>query len=244
MTASSRGRYFCTLRCATLGVFMLRLTTNRNGVGSNIHADIRYDGTVYWIKPTLSYANAKRVADRGAQVANLLCGAREQEIGIEPDSFVGYSKLVDWPNGLSFQDQLEVHQAMAELVTYQEAPKLEVVRFLDITFDGKTPTPYVNGDGLLLFRRSRGRASVPILAIVTAALVVLRIFIRFFAYNDFPVAIEVLIRDRFGLFACDSMLQNNTRVDYRKKFQLVENAHYGISSELPEVEKFCRGTVQ
>lgn len=60
------------------------------------------------------------------------------------------------------------------------------------------------------------------------------------AYNDFPVAIKVLIRDRFGLFSCDSILQNNTRVVYRKKLQLVESAHYDISSALPDVERIVQ----
>lgn len=84
------------------------------------------------------------------------------------------------------------------------------------------------------------------LLIAIAVIVALRVFIRYcVAYNDFLIALEIFLRDRFDLPACDSMLQNDTVVEYRKKFRLDEKGHFGVASRegFPEVEDYEGGVV-
>lgn len=212
-----------------------------------VDGTIRSNGTNYHIKPNFTQDDARLLARVGTKVLRDICGSvgeEQEEISNIVDVYI--VRKVDCPKGLTSEDSTSAMVSMLNVITVKEAPSLEVVPFLEIPVDDLSSSiPYIDGKSLLLLRRTRGSASLLILLIIAASIIVLRVIVRIFAYNDLPVAIEVVLRDRFELPCCDSMLQNDTQVEYRKRFQLVEMAHFGMSSEtLPEVDRLVGGSVE
>lgn len=136
---------------------------------------------------------------------------------------------------------------MWKIFTFKNAEEFKVVNFFDIPLaDNSLPTPYVSANDIPFITRTRGRLSLILLAIINLIIVFIRLVLRLcVTHNDFPIATEIIVKDRFGASACDWMLQNDTVVEYRKKFQLVDRAHYGVSSRdgFPEVKYYEGGIV-
>lgn len=231
------------------GSFILRVSNETHGVSKEYWGEIRHSGKILRVKPEASFEELHAVAAIGLARLQSICSStissNQTRDEYEPRFlFVKYTLPCA---SLPTEDQHDVVQNMSVTLTYKSAEELEVVDFLEIPFDSEQAVPYRSADDIPFITRTRGNMSPAVLFIAAAAAVVLRILIRLFvAYNDFPVAAEVIIKNCFHLRACDSLLQDDTVVPYRRKFQLVDEGHFGITSRdgLPEVECFEGGVVR
>lgn len=230
------------------GSFVMSIWNETNRVSLDYRGEVRHPGAVLWIKPEVSEKDLHDLANIGLVGLQKLCGDTFRSEGLfelEEQTFVRYRGTC---NSLPYDNKVDALFAMSKFLTFKNAKEFLVVNFLDIpSSEENIPVPYVSANGVPFFRRTRGKVSLLLLVIIMVIVITLRIFIRLWvAYNDFPVATEIIVRDRFDLPACDSMLHDDTVVEYRKKFQLVDMGHFGISSKdgFPEVPHYSGGAVR
>lgn len=229
------------------GFFNMIIANETSIVSLRKQGEMRRLGQTSRVKPEVNDTYLLSLAEFGSSKLEKACGSSFASDGMGNSSTQLYARYRGACNNISYITKVDVVFAMSHLLTFKNAKEFMVVNFLDIPFaDDSIPTPYVSANDMPFILRTRGHLSLILLVIITMIIVVLRVFIRLcLAYNDFLIATEIIIKDRFSAPACDSMLQNDTVVEFRKKFQLVGRAHFGISSGdgFPEVEYYEGGRV-
>lgn len=232
----------------SFGAIWLSVWNETDGLTIDTRGEIQSQGSIFYVKPEVSEKDLLDVVGIGLSELQKYCDAnfeRANSTQIPNELRVVY---VGTCERLLFKQMIAVLDAMARVITFKNSSKFEIVSYQDLlNLENEDSTvPYFSADDNLFIRRTRGVISLIPLLITAVVIVILRILLRLFvAYNDFPVATEIVVRHGFGLLACDSMLQDDAVIEYRKKFQLLDKGHFGISSKdgLPEVNRLERGVV-
>lgn len=232
----------------SFGAIWLSVWNETDGLTIDTRGEIQSQGSIFYVKPEVSEKDLLDVVGIGLSELQKYCDAnfeRANSTQIPNELRVVY---VGTCERLLLKQMIAVLDAMARVITFKNSSKFEIVSYQDLlNLENEDSTvPYFSADDNLFIRRTRGVISLIPLLITAVIIVILRILLRLFvAYNDFPVATEIVVRHGFGLLACDSMLQDDTVIEYRKKFQLLDKGHFGISSKdgLPEVNRLERGVV-
>lgn len=194
----------------------------------HLWGEIRRPGEILWVKPEVSEKDLDDFADIGLSKLEKKYGLRfergELQVKVKR-TYLGYSGTCS----ITYESMEDVLRPMLDATTFKDAAELRVVNFLDIPFGEEEPAKVVSADDIPFARRTRGLLTLLISIIIAVIIVLLRMLIRCVAYNDFPIAAEIIVKDRLGLHACDSMLQDDIVVEYRKEFRDGEKGSFKIS---------------
>ena len=177
---------------------------------ANISSSER-NGELYYVKSNFSVSDLEFLVHRGAERAQSMFCDHPDAPGIMIDQTARKGRAsasAECPQQHSEKSQSEHADAvkdvildLLDLISLRDNDQLLVQRDQS-DVDGDI----INGDDLLLLSRRRSLVSIPVMAILALAVVVLRVIVQLVTNNDLENGIGLIVRDGLGLPCCDSML--------------------------------------
>lgn len=197
------------------------------------HADVQSEGKVYRVRQKVDVALAETIfrnavnmfIERCKDVRNFTIEEEQAKVLSQNDgNGTWYFEWVhDCP--VKSSDIKTILETEFNKFTVIEADKLEVVNIDDVG------SAFREGDDIVLLVRRRSFATFGALCITVAVVVVLRIIVRLISNNDVHLGIELVLKDTLRINRCDSMLQNDDRVDYSAQvYEGVDERHSPMMS--------------
>lgn len=189
------------------------------------HADVYVSprGKAYRLRPALTLEQGTRLFQVGIERQLKECGddafgsmetrilSAEADVQHQKWEISQEVRCVRYAESQSMAVMVEMTGPM----TLVNDEKFEVLELKDpLSGEVENPT-FESGDTFPLLKRRRTIASFLTLSIAVLCVAFLRGLTKFLTNNDIYIGIELVLKDKFGLSCCDSMLQSTRKVQYR-----------------------------
>lgn len=235
-----------TLRVEVI-VHGLRFTAERS-------AYLHTNGHAFNIRHRVTREDALALVDRGLELLASLCqfAYLEEAIDVTNSTIAGSLEGGSVLAAKSFlcvdpeeRSDVKVGNALVDLITFINAEDVIVVP-PDQAFsksESVPDPPFFNAKDFPLLTRRRRNLSLGMLAILTAAVVLLRLTTGVIFHNDVDLGLEVLMKKSLGFGCCESILYTKDAVVvYNAKCEPGRIAFYGDSeADSPLVEYHSEG---
>ncbi|PXF45215.1 hypothetical protein BWQ96_05045 [Gracilariopsis chorda] len=212
------GRFIAILRSSSNNIGVTIVTPGKRWI-SFLTLNVNDGKQTYLLKNTLSSDQRSRIFESGVRELVAPCNSSLQTRGIDiswviPPSLENEPKqdilrvLVECP-GYDETHLAQVGNDMLNNVSFVQTERFEVS-------ESFVSEEFVPADDLIFFRRRGSNASLLAMLIITVIVILARVLVGFVLSIEGPFALEVIIKDRFGLKCCDSMLQYEQKVNYGK----------------------------
>lgn len=234
-------------------------------VWSGNTATLFANDTVFKVKPMLSRDSLEDLVNTGIERVSALCGSSPgSERNLQNGSEIGGPEHGGTSARQAALDSAReiVHERSIDCQPTEDPTEaaFQILRDLDrfLTFvradslllatvgnDISSQANYTRRDSLPFLKRRQRILGVPLLAALTAALLLLRVMTVTLLNNDVAIGIEAMVRSYFGFNWWESLLaKEGQRVWYGKKYQDGHLAQYGLKRDgMKEVEKFEGGVI-
>lgn len=202
------GNFIAILRSSTTNIGVTVVTPGKRWI-SFLHLDIHDGKQPYFLRNVLTPEQRSQIFESGVRRMVEQCESPVQTRDIdiswvipptpenEPVQNIE-SALVECA-GFDENKLLEIAEDMITNVTFVESEIFDVSRSLGNEF--------ISGDDIIFVQRRGSSVSLLVMVLIILVVVVARIVVQFVLSNEGSFALDVILKDEFGLNCCDSMLQ-------------------------------------
>lgn len=196
-------------------------------------------GKSYRVKSILTSKEASRIAQDGANRILQLCpnssikGSQPQllppESDLHEETFTVSQPFLCNDTAIG---QLDIIIAILEMERYLgpvDSETFEVAETRD-SFNPTFQAQFKSGDNLPLLRRRSPYVSFFSMLLATGCVCVIRVIVGFATNNDIHLGLELIVKRYADIYCCDSMLQNQSVINYTGTLLKVKGQEAAISS--------------
>lgn len=215
------GSFIAILRSSTDNVGVTIVAPGKRWI-SFLTLSVNDGNQTYILKNALSSEQRSEIFEAGVRELVARCESPKWRRDID----------ISWviPPSAPNEPQQDILKVLVECSGYDEAHNVRVatgmldrVSFVQTerfeVYESLFSQEVVAADELSFLRRRGSNASLLAMVISSVTVIVCRIVLSLFLNNEGAFALEVIIKERFGLRCCDSMLQYEQKVEYGEEIE-------------------------
>lgn len=200
------------------GSIVIKISSQNHFGVAMVYFTLMTQEKLYRLPEQLGLQERKGILKKAAKVLSEHCAQAKEEDGDgelmateQMETETGWIVKGNVPCAVNSQaDMNTVSSAVLDIVGFKNSPEFRVIPVLNGDED-KQP---ISGSDLMFFKKRRSILSPKWLFVVVASTVVLRLIVLMITRNDLHLGLALLVKGALQLPLLDSMLQNNSVVDY------------------------------
>ncbi|CAN8064591.1 unnamed protein product [Agarophyton chilense] len=219
---TDKGTFIVILRASPVDIGVTIVVPMQRWI-STLHLDMYDRKKSYQLKNMLTLTQRREIFERGIEKMSETCLSpvldRDIDISWVIPPVPQHAILSASVECGTYDPEFIAHvgSRMLENVTFVEAERLELRE------SSATSFVFRSGDDIVFFRRLQSYALLAPTVISVFACFCARLLVRLRLYVDAPLAMEMILKERFGLKCCDSMLQVEQTVYYRSRRKISDS---------------------